>query len=229
MQPTGGKGSARKRRLDFSNIDDSSQSLGLGGSTFASNLDVLAAAASQAAAKPHTPATSGEFSNEGHVAVEPTQRRTPSKRSRAHDAARGFPSPDLRSPHPYMSPSKGRHMLSPGGQSLGLLPADDLQQNGLAIDLQALDNAQEGVLDLLREQGMAMDDLPANLSEFGSPFGTPNSLLQVRILTCSCPTTCSAHANSPDASRCLTGRSAELHAVLTRTGCRDAACQRPAH
>jgi hypothetical protein len=174
-------GSARKRRLDFSNVEDATEALANGSSyadKFASKLDVLAAAASQAAGKPQTPATSAEVSMEGELPAEPAQRQTPSKRGRgAANAA--YPSPDLRSPHPYMSPGgKGRQMLSPGGRSLGLL-ADDQQASGLGIDLSALDNTQEGVLDLLRENGMGMDDLPGNLSELGSPFGTPNSLLQV--------------------------------------------------
>jgi hypothetical protein len=178
---------ARKRRLDFSNIEESSPSLAL--ASYASKLDVLAAAASEAAGKPQTPATSGDHSHEAlpqrRLTVDgPSHdsQRTPSKR-RADLMT--YTSPGLCSPHQLLSPGKGKALLSPGGRtgltSPGMLCADDLHQNGLAMDLQSLDNAQEGVLDLLREQGMSMDDLPGNLSEFGSPFGTPASLLQVSL------------------------------------------------
>lgn len=197
---------------------------------YASKLDVLAAAASEAAGKPQTPATSVEVtasvptaaeaaaaaaaaedeagpSHAAHADAIAESKRTPSKRPRssaapaakeedaempdagdgnaAAEARAAYPSPGMRSPgnpYPFLSPgTAGKQLLSPGNRNFGL-GAEDLLGHNLQLDLQALDNQQEGVLDLLREQGVATEDLAGNLSEFNSPFGTPNSLLQARAL-----------------------------------------------
>ena len=203
---------------------------------YASKLDVLAAAASEAAGKPQTPATSAEVTASAPPVTEAAtaaadaedepehgkgaagggiaeSKRTPSKRPRSavavaavdggdeadiaedmdgnaagSDARGAYPSPGLRSPgnFPFLSPgTAGKQLLSPGNRGFGL-GAEDLLGHNLQLDLQALDHQQEGVLDLLREQGIATEDMQGNLSEFNSPFGTPNSLLQVRSACCCC-------------------------------------------
>ena len=186
LSPRNTPGRARKRRLDFTGAEESPS---LVHASYASKLDMLAAAASEAAGKPQTPATSNDTSHDdtpgrryASMDLSYESKRSPAKRSRADANLLGFPSPGIR-PRQFLSPGAHRRgLLSPTARSLGLaspnqLGVDDLHPPGMAVDLQG-DLGQQGFLDLLRGQN-GMDDLRGNLSELGSPFGTPSSHLQV--------------------------------------------------
>jgi hypothetical protein len=169
--------SCRKRRLDFSHVEDTSPSLVLASSF--SGLDVLAAAASEAAGK-QLPGTSIDEGHDlglatSHLSDSPLDtHRTPSKRSRSHHLSPLGQSAVLA--QQFLSPQTRATLISPGRPGLlgspAMFTAGDLQAG--TLDIASLENPSHDLLDMFRDDGTG------NLAEYGfSPCATPNSMMQV--------------------------------------------------